>query len=269
VTPLSAGAPSDLAVDRPAGAPGARPSPAAAVSAVYGAQLSRVRVARGPLLFVAVLQSIGILVLLRGVVDSPARATSSAIVAGSAVLVVAFVALNLLAQRFGALRSQRALDYYAALPVAPAAVVVGTAAAYATVTVPGVVLTTVVGAAMYGLPMGGVWMSVPAGLAAGVALSGLGAALGLALPRLELATVAGQLAMTAVLFLGVIPPGHLPVAGRVLRDLVPSTYAVDALAASLRGTGTGSVLWRLGVSLLFGAAGLAVATRFFRRAVDG
>src|SRR4051795_3144540 len=192
-----------------------------ATSAVYAGALARARVARGPLLFVATLQSIGILALLRGVLRHPDRVTTSAVVAGSTVLVVAFVALNLLAQRFGALRAARALDYYAALPIPASAVVLGAAASYATFTVPGAVITAVVGAAMFGLPMGQIWMVLLVIACAGVALSGVGAVLGLAMPRAELATVAGQLAMTAVLFLGVIPPSHLPVAARAVRACVP------------------------------------------------
>jgi ABC-2 type transport system permease protein len=248
-------------------APGARTSLAAGVRAVYAGQLSRARVSRGPLLFVATLQSLGILVLLRGVVHA-GHATASSVVAGSTVLVVAFVALNLLAQRFGALRAAGALDYYAALPVPAAAVVLGTAASYATFTVPGALVTAAVGALVYGLPLGHLWIAVPAVLAAGVALSGVGAALGLAMPRPDLATVAGQLGMTAVLFLGVIPPGHLPGVLRAVRQAVPSTYAVDALAAALRGTPTvGGVLWRLAASVAYGVVALAVSGVLFRRAV--
>lgn len=240
-----------------------------ALTAVYAAQLSRSRVARGPLLFVATLQSLGILVLLRGVVNDHDEATGSAVVAGSAVLVVAFVALNLLAQRFGALKAAAALDYYAALPVPPGAVVLGTAASYATFTVPGAVLTAVVGAAVYGLPATQLWVVVPAVLTAGIALSGVGAAIGLAFHRPELATVAGQLAMTAVLFLGVIPPDHLPEALRALREAVPSTYAVDALAQALRSDATvWEVGWRVAAGCAWGAAALLVATWLFRRAVD-
>lgn len=73
------------------------------LAAVYRAQLSRARVARIPLLFVATFQSVGILIMMRGVVDGGHEA--EAVVAGSAVLVVAFVALNLLAQYFGQLRA--------------------------------------------------------------------------------------------------------------------------------------------------------------------
>ena len=88
------------------------------LAAVYRAQLSRARVARIPLLFVATFQSVGIMILMRGVVDGGGEAR--AVVAGSSVLVVAFVALNLLAQYFGQLRASGGLDHYATLPVPPA-----------------------------------------------------------------------------------------------------------------------------------------------------
>src|SRR4051795_740269 len=153
---------------------GSRPGPVAAFAAVYAGQLARARVSRGPLLFVATLQSLGILLLLRGVVHDDGASTTSAVVAGSTVLVVAFVALNLLAQRFGALKAARALDYYGALPIGAAPVVLGTAASYATFTVPGAVLTCVVGTAIYGLPFTHIWLVLPVVVAAGVALAGGG-----------------------------------------------------------------------------------------------
>ena len=249
--------------------PAAAPSFFAAAAAVYAGQLARARTARGPLLFVAVLQSLGIEILLRGVVHHNEKGTAAAIVAGSTVLVAAFVGLNLLAQRFGALRAAGALDYYAALPISGAAVVVGTAASYATFTIPGAVVTAVAGTAIYGLPFTYLWLALPAALVAGAALSGLGAAIGLAIPKPELATVTGQLAMTAALFLGVIPPSHLPVVVRGIRDVLPSTYPVDALAAALQGHPTVSgQLWRYAVALVYAVVALAVASAVFRRAVD-
>jgi ABC-2 type transport system permease protein len=255
-------------VQRPP-APGPRTGWWEATTAVYAAQLSRSRVARGPLLFVATLQSLGILFLLRGVVDDHDAVTGSAVVAGSAVLVVAFVALNLLAQRIGALKAAGALDYYAALPVPPGAVVLGTAASYATFTLPGALLTAIVGALVYDLPTEQLWVVVPSVLTAGVALSGVGAALGLAFSRPELATVAGQLAMTAVLFLGVIPPDNLPEVLRWLREAVPSSYAVDALAQALRNDASvWEVGWRMAAGVAWGVVALLLATRLFRRAVD-
>ena len=120
-----------------AGALASRTPFGSAVAAVYAAELARGRVARAPLLFVATLQSLGLLVLLRGVVDTGRVDEQRQVVAGATVLVVAFVALNLLAQRFGHLRATGGLDHYAALPVAPASVVLGAAASYATFTLPG------------------------------------------------------------------------------------------------------------------------------------
>jgi ABC-2 type transport system permease protein len=245
-----------------------RPGPLAALSAVYAGQLSRARAARGPLLFVATLQSVGILLLLRGVVDEGSPATARQVVAGATVLVVAFVALNLLAQRFGLLRSTGALDHYAALPVSAAAVVLGTAASYATFTVPGAVVTGVVGCLLYSLPITHLWVLVVVLPLAGAALAGVGAALGLLPSRPELATMAGQLGMSAVLFLGIIPSDRMPAALQVLRAVVPSTYATDALAVALGPhASAGLVIRDLLVCAATAVAALVVATWAFARAV--
>jgi ABC-2 type transport system permease protein len=237
-------------------------------AALYGGQLSRARAARVPLLFVATLQSLGIMLLLRGVVDETSDTTAQQVVAGTTVLVIAFVALNLLAQRFGALRASGALDHYATLPVSGALVVLATAAAYATFTFPGAVLTAVVGSLVYGLPLGHLWLLGLVLPLAGAGLAGLGASLGLLAPRPELATVLGQLGMSGVLFVGIIPSGRLPGALRAVRAVVPSTYAVDALASSFRPAWDAALVVRdLGVCVAVAVAALALASVAFRRAV--
>ncbi|MEU3842691.1 ABC transporter permease [Streptomyces sp. NPDC028635] len=235
------------------------------LGAVYRAQLSRARVARIPLLFVATFQSVGILIMMRGVVDGGHEAES--VVAGSAVLVVAFVALNLLAQYFGQLRASGGLDHYATLPVPPAAVVLGAAAAYASFTVPGTVVTAVFGCVLFGLPLTHLWVLAAVIPLAGAALSGLGAACGLLAPRPELATLLGQLGMSAALLLGVLPADRMPEAVRLARDLLPSTYGVEALARTFGPSPHWAyVLGDLAVCAGVGVASLAVATWAYRRA---
>ncbi|GGV67794.1 transporter [Streptomyces griseoloalbus] len=235
------------------------------LAAVYRAQLSRARVARIPLLFVATFQSIGIMILMRGVVDGGGEA--QAVVAGSAVLVVAFVALNLLAQYFGQLRASGGLDHYATLPVPPAAVVLGAAGAYASFTVPGTVVTALFGCALFGLPVAHLWILVAVIPLAGAALAGLGAALGLLAPRPELATLLGQLGMSAALLLGVLPPERMPEAVRLARDLLPSTYGVEAFARTFGPhPDWARVLGDLAVCVGVGVISLAVATWAYRRA---
>ncbi|WP_413470955.1 ABC transporter permease [Streptomyces peucetius] len=244
-------------------APRARLLPA--LAAVYRAQLSRARVARIPLLFVATFQSVGIMVLMRGVVDGGTEAR--AVVAGASVLVVAFVALNLLAQYFGQLRAGGGLDHYATLPVPPAAVVLGAAAAYASFTVPGTVVTAIAGSMLFQLPLTHLWVLVAVIPLAGAALAGLGAALGLLAPRQELATLLGQLGMSAALLLGVLPADRLPGPVPYLRDLLPSTYGVEALARTFdTHPDWAAVGLDLAVCAVVGVVSLAVATWAYRRA---
>ena len=236
-----------------------------ALAAVYRAQLSRARVARIPLLFVATFQSVGIMILMRGVVDGGGEAR--AVVAGSSVLVVAFVALNLLAQYFGQLRADGGLDHYATLPVPPAAVVLGAAAAYASFTVPGTLVTAVVGCGLFGLPLGHLWVLAAVIPLAGAALAGLGAALGLLAPRPELATLLGQLGMSAALLLGVLPAERMPGILQYARDLLPSTYGVEAFARTFGPhPDWAAVALDLAVCAGVGVASLAIATWAYRRA---
>ncbi|MEU6536082.1 ABC transporter permease [Streptomyces sp. NPDC047000] len=236
------------------------------LAAVYRAQLSRARVARIPLLFVATFQSVGILIMMRGVVDSGSPDARS-VVSGSAVLVVAYVGLNLLAQYFGQLRGNGGLDHYATLPVPPAAVVLGTAAAYASFTVPGTVVTAAFGGVLFGLPLTNLWVLAAVIPLAGAALAGLGAALGLLAPRPEIATLLGQLGMSAALLLGVLPAGRMPGPVRLLRDLLPSTYGVEAFARTFGARPDWAlVAGDLAVCAAVGVASLAVAAWAYRRA---
>lgn len=239
-----------------------------ALAAVYAGTLARARAGRAPLLFVASLQSIGLIVLMRFIVPSNAQPEHAQLVAGAVILVVAFVALNLLAQRIGALKARGALDYYAALPVPPAAVVLGLTCGYATFTLPGTVLTALVGVALYDLPFAHIWVLVPAVLLAGAALSGVGAVIGLLMPRPELATMAGQLGMTAVLMLDLWRAARLPDALRFVRAAVPSTFAADALSAALTDDPDFAIIARnLGVSAVIAVVALMAASAAWRRAV--
>ncbi|PAX84926.1 ABC transporter permease, partial [Streptomyces albidoflavus] len=182
-------------------------------------------------------------------------------------LVVAFVALNLLAQYFGQLRAGGGLDHYATLPVPPAAVVLGAAGAYASFTVPGTLVTALVGCVLFQLPLAQLWVLIAVIPLAGAALSGLGAALGLLAPRPELATLLGQLGMSAALLLGVLPPERLPAPLVLARDLLPSTYGVEAFARTFAPhPDWAAVLVDLGVCAGVGVVSLTLATWAYRRA---
>ena len=236
------------------------------LAAVYRAQLSRARVARIPLLFVATFQSIGIMILMRGVVDGGGEAQS--VVAGSSVLVVAFVALNLLAQYFGQLRASGGLDHYATLPVPPAAVVLGAAGAYASFTVPGTVVTAVFGCVLFGLPLAHLWVLVAVIPLAGAALAGLGR--GARAARAAAGTRHAARAARACprrCCWGCCPPTGCRRRCGSPRDLLPSTYGVEAFARTFGPHPDWAfVLGDLAVCAVVGVVSLAVATWAYRRA---
>jgi hypothetical protein len=95
----------------------------------------------------------------------------------------------------------------------------------------------------------------------------LGAALGLLAPRPELATLLGQLGMSAALLLGVLPADRMPEVVRFARDLLPSTYGVEAFARTFgRHPDWAFVLGDLAVCGAVGVVSLAVATWAYRRA---
>ncbi|KAB2349684.1 ABC transporter permease [Actinomadura rudentiformis] len=246
------------------------PTPlAVAVAAIYSAQLSRAKAGGGAMAVVGTLQSVGIVVLLHGTGGTAAEESRATIVAGAALGVVAFLALNLLAQRFGALKSGGGLDYYGSLPIRPAAVVLGLSSGYVTFAIPGAVVTAAIGTALFDLPVTHGWMLVVTTVTCGITFSGIGALCGLMPSRPEIATLAGQLGFTLVLMLGVIPPASWPSVLRPVRAALPLTYDIDALASALTSTpGWPGIATRLAGSAAFGACCLAVAARSYRKALD-
>jgi ABC-2 type transport system permease protein len=133
--------------------------------------------------------------------------------------------------------------------------------------VPGTVVTAAVGCALFQLPWVHVWIVLAVIPLAGAALAGVGAALGLLAPRQEIATLLGQLGMSAALLLGVLPAGHMPQVIRWLRDLLPSTYGVEAFARTFapRPDWPGVAL-DLAVCTAVGVLSLALSTWAYRRA---
>jgi len=116
-----------------------------------------------------------------------------------------------------------------------------------------------------------VWRLVGPGLdaTAGISLAGLGALLGLMAPRPELATIAGQLGMSLVMFLGLVPAHRLPGVVQAVRAVVPSTYAVDAFAESFkRSPNWTTISADLGICIVVCVLALAASTWAFRRAVS-
>ena len=96
----------------------------------------------------------------------------------------------------------------------------------------------------------------------------MGAAIGLLAPKPEIATVLGQLGMSAVIFLDLVPAHRLPAVVQWLRAVVPSTYGADALAEAFAAHPDNWLIVRdLGVCCAVAVAALALAAWAFGKAV--
>jgi ABC-2 type transport system permease protein len=108
---------------------------------------------------------------------------------------------------------------------------------------------------LFDLSLAALWAVVPVWALGSFALAGLGVAIGLAAPDEQLAGMYSNLAMMAVLFLGILPAERLPGWLVPLRAVLPSTYAVQALKPGLDGSVTsaqgGDLLLLAGFGALF------------------
>ena len=217
-------------------------------------QIARVRTAWRPYLIVSTAMPLGIALLMRAVMnDAQVEEFGKQIVAGSAVLAIAMTAIVMLAQRVSSLKESGAFDLYSTLPVGRAQVIGAILFSFAIFALPGTLIVASVGALMFDLSLAASWAAIPVWALGSFALAGLGVAIGFGAPDEQLAGMYSNLAMMAVLFLGILPSDKIPGWISPLKVILPSTYAVDALKPGLDGLVTGGQVWDLLVLALFGA----------------
>lgn len=217
-------------------------------------QMARLRTAWRPYLIVSSAMPLGIAVLMRAVMtDEQVRSFGEQIVAGSAVLAIAMTAVVMLAQRIAALKDSGGLDFYRTMPVSRASVIGTTLLSFAIFALPGTIVVLAGGAALFDLSFQALWSAIPVWVFGSIALAGIGVALGFVAPDEQLAGMYSNLAMMAVLFLGILPPDRLPGWLAPLRTILPSTYAVEALKGGLNGSFGGHEAWNVTLLALFGA----------------
>ncbi|MEA2460505.1 MAG: type transport system permease protein [Actinomycetota bacterium] len=203
---------------------------------LFQMQMTRVRTAWRPYLIVSSAMPLGIAVLMRAVME-PAQVESFGrqIVAGSAILAIAMTAIVMLAQRVASLKETGAIDFYATLPVSRAAFVAAVLISFALFALPGLIIVTTLGAKLFGLSLAALWPAIPVWALGSFALAGIGVAIGFGARDEQLAGMYSNLAMMAVLFLGILPAAKLPGWLSPVRAVLPSTYAVNALKPGLEG----------------------------------
>jgi ABC-2 type transport system permease protein len=217
-------------------------------------QMARVRTSWRPYLIVSSAMPLGIAVLMRAIMEpSQVREFGTQIVAGSAVLAIAMTAIVMLAQRVASLKETGAIDLYSTLPVSRGAVIASVLISFSIFALPGTLIVLTLGAALFDLSLGALWTAIPVWVLGSFALAGLGVAIGFGARDEQLAGMYSNLAMMAVLFLGILPAETLPGWLEPLKVVLPSTYAVDALKPGLEGDLGGSQMGKLLILAAFGA----------------
>jgi ABC-type transport system involved in cytochrome c biogenesis permease component len=229
-------------------------SPGEKLRVLIWMQMARLRTSWRPYLIVSSAMPLGIALLMRAVM-TPAQVSRYGvqIVAGSAVLAIAMTAIVMLAQRMASLKETGTMDYYTALPVARAAVVVSVLVSFAVFALPGTVIVVALGAMMFDLSIAALWAVIPVWALGSFALAGIGVVIGFAAPDEQLAGMYSNLAMMTVLFLGILPAATIPGWLEPVKAVIPSTYAVQALKPGLHGHFSAAELWDLLVLAGFGA----------------
>ena len=169
-------------------------------------QMSRLRTSWRPYLIVSSVMPLGIAVLMRAVMEpAQVREFGQQIVAGSVVLAIAMTAIVMLAQRMATLKETRAIDYYSTLPVSRTEVVAAVLLSFAVFSLQGTIIVVLLGAALFDLSLIALWVVVPVWALGSFALAGIGLLIGFGAPDEQLAGMDSNLAMMAVLFLGILP----------------------------------------------------------------
>jgi len=214
-------------------------------------QLARVRLSWRQYLIVSSAMPLGIVLLLRLAGGISGRDGAVQIITGNVVLAIAITAISMLAQRIAWMKAQRVFDYYATMPISRVLLLLAILTSFFVFALPGIAAILIVGALLYHISLVLSWTLLPLIAGCGLALAGIGIAIGLAAPDEQLAGLFANLAMMAVLFLAIIPSARLPQGVTEIAWIIPSTYAVNAMKASLEGTLTWAML---GVNLLALAA---------------
>ena len=210
-------------------------------------QFARLRTSWRPYLIVSSVMPLGIAILLRAVMnDEQVDEFGRQIVAGSVVLAIAMTAVVMLAQRIAALKESQALDLYETLPVSRTSVVGSVLISFGVFSLPGTIVVVILGSVLFDLSLTALWS------VGSFALAGLGVVIGFGAPDEQLAGMYSNLAMMAVLFLGILPLESLPGWIKPLRVVLPSTYAINALEPGLEGVVSATQLWNLLVLAAFG-----------------
>ncbi len=225
-------------------------------------QFSNVRTAWQWIFLVSAVMPLGLLFFLSFLAQSARPSTLLYYITGNVVVALMLNPLFMLSGQLSWAKQSKAFDFYAGLPISRVALILAAISVSVMFTIPGMVVLLVVGMALFHL-----WI-VPSPLIVVVivlsplALSGLGATVGVVAPNQQVAGVVANVFMVLVMFLSpvFVPLSRLPVLLQVTARLLPPTYAADALRQTLSGHLDAGFILDIGILAAFSLVSLYVVT---------
>jgi ABC-2 type transport system permease protein len=188
------------------------------------------------------------------------------IISGATIFSVVMEGVVLTAQRVGMMKHLGILTYYASLPISKAAFAMAILFARLVITLPGMILTIIMGNLLYHVHLHiDLWV-IAVLLLTSLSLSVSGLALGSILESIEAVNIVANilqfiLILAAPIF---IPVTSLPVPLQALSYFLPPSYAATALRHALTGNIDFIFLWNIAVLVGITLLGFYAATRWLR-----
>lgn len=193
--------------------------------------------------------------------------TGAFLTTGVATNAIIFVGLTMMPQFLAEAKQQGRLDYFRSLPVSREAYLLSLLTVVLVLSLPGIVLGLLTGWWRYDVEFDispAILLVVPL---SALSLGGFGAAIAILSPRLQLTNAFSQLAIFYFIFFApvMLPRDNLPPALQRTADLLPPTYAADAMRASLTDLEGTNLSRSLLMLLGFAIVSIVVAAATIRR----
>jgi ABC-2 type transport system permease protein len=182
--------------------------------------------------------------VLSRLVENQSDALAASLLIGNVVLALMLENQNKVASHFAYMRITGALTYYAALPIRQGLLIVATALAFFLLSIPAVVVTSIVGSALLDVTLHPSPLVLIVAPLIAVSLAGIGAVIGTRARTLEEASSL-TLLLNLVLLAGgpvIVPESRLPDLVAAAGHVNPATYAASALKQSLVGPVTADLI---------------------------
>lgn len=225
-------------------------------------QFSSVRTAWQWIFLVSALMPLGLLFFLSFLAQSARHATLLYYITGNVVVALMLNPLFMLSGQLSWAKQSKAFDFYAGLPISRVVLIFAAISVSVMFTIPGMVVLLAVGMALFHLWIVPSPLIVVVMILSPLALSGLGATVGITAPNQQVAGVIANVFMVLVMFLSpvFVPLSRLPGMLQVTARVLPPTYAADALRQTLSGHLDAAFILDIGVLAAFSLVSLYFVT---------